>query len=97
MLYEEADPLVWTSKLADRECALSFAETPEGRPICNGGTAGRARPSCGVWLVPMGVERCNRGGWGFWRVRPSLVPFTTGRAWGEGGIERPSRGVRAPP
>lgn len=24
------------------------------------------------------------------------MPLTTGRAWGEGGMERPSRGVRLP-
>lgn len=27
---------------------------------------------------------------------PSLVPFTTGRAFGDGGIERPRAGLRGP-
>lgn len=44
----------------------------------------------------MGVARRSCGGVGRARFWPSLVPFTTGLACGEGGIERPRRGVRLP-
>jgi hypothetical protein len=65
---------------------MGVASCKRGRP-----------PSCGVVLEPMGVASCRRGGMG--RPTPgcpSLVPFTTGRALGDGGIERPRAGLRGP-
>jgi hypothetical protein len=45
----------------------------------------------------MGVASCRRGGAGRPKAGcPSLEPFTTGRALGDGGIERPSAGLRGP-
>lgn len=45
----------------------------------------------------MGVASCRRGGAGRPKAGcPSLEPFTTGRAFGDGGIERPSAGLRGP-
>ena len=46
--------------------------------------------------MPRGVARRSCGGVGRARVRPSPLPLI-GLACGDGGIERPRRGVRAPP
>jgi hypothetical protein len=46
----------------------------------------------------MGVARRSAGGIGRARLGwTSFEPFTTGLAFGDGGIERPRRGVRLPP
>ena len=54
-------------------------------------------PSCGVVFEPMGVASWRRGGIGRPTAGcPSLVPLTTGRAFGDGGIDRPRAGLRGP-
>jgi hypothetical protein len=54
---------------------------------------GNRRPSCGVLLEPIGVARRSAGGIGREEFGcTSLVPFVTGLALGEAGIERPRRG-----
>lgn len=59
--------------------------------------AGCCRPSCGVVLEPMGVASRRAGGIGRARLGcTSPVPFTTGLAIGDAGMERPRRGVRPP-
>jgi hypothetical protein len=93
---EDTEPLVWSPRLPDLESALPLLVPADKSPICNGGRT--RRPSCGVVLEPKGVARRRAGGIGRaltgW---PSLEPFTTGLAFGDGGMERPRRGVRAPP
>jgi hypothetical protein len=49
--------------------------------------------------VPIGVASLSDGGAGLWRGGTSallVAPLTTGRAFGDGGIARPSLGVRVP-
>lgn len=66
---------------------------PIGVASCNRGRP----PSCGVVFEPKGVASCRRGGIGRPALGcPSLVPFTTGRAFGDGGMERPRAGLRGP-
>jgi hypothetical protein len=51
-----------------------------------------------VLWEPMGVARRRAGGMGRALTGcPSLEPFMTGLAFGDGGMDRPRRGVRAPP
>jgi len=98
--YDEAEPFACTSpKLPDLECALASlepdADSP-GPPMISGGGARAFRPSCGPLLVPMGVTRLSCGvwrGWGAFRVGiPLPAPLVTGRAFGDGGMDRPSWG-----
>jgi hypothetical protein len=105
--YEDAEPFACTSpKLPDLECALASLEPDADSPvpICSGRRSlGFGRCSYGVLFVPMGVTRLSVGGPGlrgcgaFNVGMPSLAPFVTGLALGDGGIERPSRGGPLPP
>jgi hypothetical protein len=99
-------------KLPDLEFALASLELAERPvEICSGGSPCGVRlepmgvascnlgrpPSCGVAFEPLGVASCRRGGIGRPAAGcPSLVPLTTGRAFGDGGIERPRAGLRGP-
>jgi hypothetical protein len=84
--------------LPDLESALASLDPPadDPVPIRNGGRA--RRPSCGVVLEPMGVARRRAGGIGRDKLGwTSFVPFVTGLAFGEAGMERPRRGAARPP
>lgn len=91
--YDAADPFACTSpKLPDLESALASLDPPADDPVPIR-SGGRRRPSCGVLFEPMGVARRSAGGIGRERLGcTSLVPFVTGLAFGEAGIERPRRG-----
>lgn len=82
-------------KLPDREWAALLSLPPADCPvwICRG----RGACSCGATWLPIGVARCRVGRAG--RDDPAAGPgaLPTGFALGDGGMARPSLGVRAPP
>jgi hypothetical protein len=93
--------LLWVSrspKLPERERSLVSLEPLVAElAIWRGGRrgCGGRPPSAGTAVVPRGVLSFRTGGCG--RVSNgaiSVVPFVTGRTCGDGGIERPRRGVR---
>lgn len=85
-------------KLPDRDRSLVSDEPDVADPeICRGGSRGcdGRPPSAGVAIVPMGVLSFRAGGSGLEsRTGISVAPFTTALTLGDGGMERPSRGVR---